>query len=216
MEYEILTHNSCGLMKPFERININAGTTATTTPITNTRHFNGDFRKAQPSSKPKRNRNSTTITEYLPLNSTVVIFALEKSDVPANSGSPIMPGKRRKKRSVFHVRWNPNERFIVESLENPAINSSKTCTTFTPEVSKTTKLTMNPKLYLASRQNSQMCENKTLVFKERILRTFEKAMMESLNESNFYNVDFKPVFGDSFEEQYYPSTCLVMEAGYEC
>lgn len=58
-----------------------------------------------------------------------------------------------------------------------------------------------------------MCENKTQVFKERILRAFDKAMMESLNESNFYNVDFKPVFGDSFEEQYYPSTCLVMEAG---
>ncbi|KAI8128726.1 6-sialyltransferase 2, Beta-galactoside alpha-2 [Lucilia cuprina] len=58
-----------------------------------------------------------------------------------------------------------------------------------------------------------MCENKTMVFKERILRAFDKAMMESLNESNFYNVDFKPVFGDSFEEQYYPSSCLVMEAG---
>ncbi|XP_037816304.1 beta-galactoside alpha-2,6-sialyltransferase 2 [Lucilia sericata] len=164
-----------------------------------------NFEKAQPSNQPK---NSTTLTAACKHthNGTVVNFNRCKQEYSSTS-------MRRKKRSVFHVRWNPNERFIVESHENPAINSSKLAPHPRLKVSKTTKLTLNPKLYLCHDKYSQMCENKTMVFKERILRAFDKAMMESLNESNFYNVDFKPVFGDSFEEQYYPSTCLVMEAG---
>ena len=50
-----------------------------TTAITNTRHMNGDFKKAQPSSKPKHNRNSTTITANQQINSTVVNFAANKT-----------------------------------------------------------------------------------------------------------------------------------------
>lgn len=119
----------------------------------------------------------------------------------------------RKRRSVFHVRWNPNERFIVESNESPAINSSKLAPHPRLKVSKTTKLNLNAKHYLCHDKLSPICANKTLAFKERILKTFEKSLLESVNESNYYNVDFKPVFGESFEEQYYPSTCLVMEAG---
>ncbi|KAH8321508.1 hypothetical protein KR074_006819 [Drosophila pseudoananassae] len=118
-------------------------------------------------------------------------------------------------RSVFHVRWNPNEKFIVESRENPAINSSKLAPHPRLKVSKNTKLTLSPKLYLCHDKHSELCHNKTQQFRQRIVQTFEKAMIESVNESdpNHYNVDYKPVFGDSFEEQYYPSTCLVMEAG---
>ncbi|XP_043948280.1 beta-galactoside alpha-2,6-sialyltransferase 1 isoform X3 [Drosophila biarmipes] len=118
-------------------------------------------------------------------------------------------------RSVFHVRWNPNEKFIVESRENPAVNSSKLAPHPRLKVSKNTKLTLSPKLYLCHDKHSELCHNKTQQFRQRIVQTFEKAMMESVNESqaNHYNVDYKPVFGDSFEEQYYPSTCLVMEAG---
>ncbi|XP_032572052.1 beta-galactoside alpha-2,6-sialyltransferase 1 isoform X1 [Drosophila sechellia] len=118
-------------------------------------------------------------------------------------------------RSVFHVRWNPNEKFIVESRENPAINSSKLAPHPRLKVSKNTKLTLSPKLYLCHDKHSELCHNKTQQFRQRIVRAFEKAMVESVNESqaNHYNVDYKPVFGDSFEEQYYPSTCLVMEAG---
>lgn len=118
-------------------------------------------------------------------------------------------------RSVFHVRWNPNEKFIVESRENPAINSSKLAPHPRLKVSKNTKLTLSPKLYLCHDKHSELCHNKTQQFRQRIVQTFEKAMTESVNESdpNHYNVDYKPVFGDSFEEQYYPSTCLVMEAG---
>ncbi|XP_020800737.1 beta-galactoside alpha-2,6-sialyltransferase 1 isoform X2 [Drosophila serrata] len=121
----------------------------------------------------------------------------------------------RKPRSVFHVRWNPNEKFIVESRENPAINSSKLAPHPRLKVSKNTKLTLSPKLYLCHDKHSELCHNKTQQFRQRIVQTFEKAMIESVNESqaNHYNVDYKPVFGDSFEEQYYPSTCLVMEAG---
>lgn len=111
------------------------------------------------------------------------------------------------------MRWNPNERFIVESFSQPAINSSKLAPHPRLKVSKTTKLNLNPKLYMCHDKYSQLCGNKTQAFKQRIIQNFEKSMLESLNESNFYNVDFKPVFGESFEEQYYPSTCLVMEAG---
>lgn len=116
-------------------------------------------------------------------------------------------------RSVFHVRWNPNEKFIVESRESPAINSSKLAPHPRLKVSKNTKLTLSPKLYLCHDKYSAECHNKTASFRRRIVQSFERSMSEALNESNHYNVDYKPVFGDSFEEQYYPSSCLVMEAG---
>uniref|UniRef100_A0ABK9NGB0 beta-galactoside alpha-(2,6)-sialyltransferase n=1 Tax=Glossina morsitans morsitans TaxID=37546 RepID=A0ABK9NGB0_GLOMM len=118
----------------------------------------------------------------------------------------------RGKRSVFHVRWNPNEKYIVESLENPAVNSSKYSPHPRLKVSKTTKLSLNPKIYLCRDKYELRCLNKTLAFRERIIKTLEKAVIEVVNETNYYNVDFKPVFGSSFEEQYYPSSCLVMEA----
>jgi len=132
-----------------------------------------------------------------------------------NNGNGSKKNHKRIPRSVFHVRWNPNEKFIVESRENPAINSSKLAPHPRLKVSKNTKLTLSPKLYLCHDKHSELCHNKTQQFRQRIVQTFEKAMMESVNESqaNHYNVDYKPVFGDSFEEQYYPSTCLVMEAG---
>lgn len=120
---------------------------------------------------------------------------------------------RRLPRSVFHVRWNPNEKFIVQSHESPAINSSKLAPHPRLKVSKNTKLTLSPKLYLCHDKYAEQCHNKTAAFRQRIVQVFERSMRESLNETNHYNVDYKPVFGDSFEEQYYPSTCLVMEAG---
>ncbi|KAL9915991.1 beta-galactoside alpha-2,6-sialyltransferase 2 isoform X2 [Glossina fuscipes] len=118
----------------------------------------------------------------------------------------------RGKRSVFHVRWNPNEKYIVESLENPAVNSSKYSPHPRLKVSKTTKISLNPKIYLCRDKYELRCLNKTLAFRERIIKTLEKAVIEVVNETNHYNVDFKPVFGSSFEEQYYPSSCLMMEA----
>ncbi|KAM7343875.1 beta-galactoside-a-2,6-sialyltransferase isoform 2-T4 [Cochliomyia hominivorax] len=178
---------------PLPLRNVNSTTKNTTTTTIQGKDKN--FQKAQRSEEPSTSTVTTKILKEKSFSNFLSSF---------NS---------RKKRSVFHVRWNPNERFIVESHENPAINSSKLAPHPRLKVSKTTKLTLNPKIYLCHDKYSQMCENKTQVFKERILRAFDKAMMESLNESNFYNVDFKPVFGDSFEEQYYPSTCLVMEAG---
>jgi len=120
---------------------------------------------------------------------------------------------KRLPRSVFHVRWNPNEKFVVESRESPAINSSKLAPHPRLKVSKNTKLTLSPKLYQCHDKYAEQCHNKTASFRQRIVQVFERSMKESLNESNHYNVDYKPVFGDSFEEQYYPSTCLVMEAG---
>ncbi|XP_058981765.1 beta-galactoside alpha-2,6-sialyltransferase 1 [Musca domestica] len=162
--------------------------------------FQWNVDKTQPSSQPQRHDISTTFTSNHEHNRGVLKFKHH------GRGS-------RKRRSVFHVRWNPNERFIVESNENPAINSSKLAPHPRLKVSKTTKLNLNAKHYLCHDKLSPVCANKTQAFKERVLKIFEKSLMESVNESNFYNVDFKPVFGDSFEEQYYPSTCLVMEAG---
>ncbi|XP_013100932.2 beta-galactoside alpha-2,6-sialyltransferase 1 [Stomoxys calcitrans] len=163
-------------------------------------NVNKNNSKAHSSSQPFQH-GSTTSTEFSkPINRGVVNLG------PYSKAS-------RRRRSVFHVRWNPNERFIVESIENPAINSSKLAPHPRLKVSKTTKLNLNAKHYLCHDKLSPVCANKTLAFKERILKTFEKSLLESVNESNYYNVDFKPVFGDSFEEQYYPSTCLVMEAG---
>lgn len=41
----------------------------------------------------------------------------------------------------------------------------------------------------------------------------EKSLSDAINETNYYNVEFRSLFGSSFEEQYYPSSCLVQEAG---
>lgn len=101
----------------------------------------------------------------------------------------------------------------MQSHESPAINSSKLAPHPRLKVSKNTKLTLSPKLYLCHDKYAEQCHNKTAAFRQRIVQVFERSMRESLNETNHYNVDYKPVFGDSFEEQYYPSTCLVMEAG---
>ncbi|XP_073812891.1 beta-galactoside-a-2,6-sialyltransferase [Musca autumnalis] len=168
----------------------------------NVKHWSSvNATKAQPSSQPQHHRISTTLTATNHEHNRGVLKFKQHG-----RGS-------RKRRSVFHVRWNPNERFIVESNENPAINSSKLAPHPRLKVSKTTKLNLNAKHYQCHDKLSPVCANKTQAFKERVLKIFEKSLMESVNESNFYNVDFKPVFGDSFEEQYYPSTCLVMEAG---
>ncbi|XP_055917748.1 beta-galactoside alpha-2,6-sialyltransferase 1 [Eupeodes corollae] len=119
----------------------------------------------------------------------------------------------RKRRSVFHVRWNPNEKFIVESKEKPAVNRTKLSPHPRFALSKNTKLTLDPKLFMCHDKYLERCYNKTLAFRTKIVRTLEKSMGESLNETNYYNVDYKPMFGSSFEEQYYPSSCLVLEAG---
>lgn len=128
----------------------------------------------------------------------------------------------RWKRSAFHKRWNPNERYVVESYENPAVNSSLYSPHPRLKLSKTIKLQLNPKLYKCrDRYDGDLCVNKTTAYRERLIRmledhlTIDSEQHESFNvtSNNFYNVHYKPVFGDSFEEQYYPSTCLIMEAG---
>ncbi|XP_036332817.1 beta-galactoside alpha-2,6-sialyltransferase 2 isoform X2 [Rhagoletis pomonella] len=120
---------------------------------------------------------------------------------------------QRKLRSVYHVRWNPNEKFIVESREKPAVNSSKLSPHPRLKLSKNTKLTFNPKLFMCHDKHLENCQNKTANFRQHIIHIFEKSLTDSANETNFYNVNFKPMFANSFEEQYYPSSCLVVDAG---
>ncbi|CAD6998663.1 unnamed protein product [Ceratitis capitata] len=120
---------------------------------------------------------------------------------------------QRKQRSVFHIRWNPNEKYIVESREKPAINSSKLSPHPRLKLSKNTKLTFNPKLFVCHDKLLENCHNKTANFRQQIIHIFEKSLIDLPKEPNFYNVDFTPLFANSFEEQYYPSACLVMDAG---
>lgn len=137
---------------------------------------------------------------------------------------PSLHHHRLLRRSAFHKRWNHNERYIVESLENPAVNSSR----YSPphprlKSSRTNKLQLNPKLYKCrDRYEGDTCINKTMAYRERLIRMLEEHLTTTANDeqqysghekNNFYNVQYKPIFGESFEEQYYPSTCLVMEAG---
>ncbi|XP_067629355.1 beta-galactoside alpha-2,6-sialyltransferase 1 isoform X2 [Eurosta solidaginis] len=97
--------------------------------------------------------------------------------------------QHRKRRSVFHIRWNPAEKIVTESHEKPAVNCSKLSPHPRLKLSKNTKLTFNPKLFLCHDKHLENCQNKTANFRQH------------------------PVFANSFEEQYYPSSCLVMDAG---
>ncbi|XP_011194502.1 beta-galactoside alpha-2,6-sialyltransferase 2 [Zeugodacus cucurbitae] len=119
---------------------------------------------------------------------------------------------QRKRRSVFHIRWNPNEKYVVESREKPAINSSKLSPHPRLKLSKNTKLTFNPKLYICHEKHLENCQNKTANFRQHIIHIFERSLTDLTNEPNFYNVHFTPAFASSFEEQYYPSSCLLMDA----
>lgn len=120
---------------------------------------------------------------------------------------------QRKRRSVFHIRWNPNEKYVVESREKPAINSSKLSPHPRLKLSKNTKLTFNPKLFICHDKHLEKCHNKTANYRQHIIYIFERSLIDLTNDSNFYNVHYTPVFANNFEEQYYPSSCLLMDAG---
>ncbi|XP_050325683.1 type 2 lactosamine alpha-2,3-sialyltransferase isoform X3 [Bactrocera neohumeralis] len=135
----------------------------------------------------------------------------KSSELNRNSGTVV--AQQRKRRSVFHIRWNPNEKYVVESREKPAINSSKLSPHPRLKLSKNTKLTFNPKLFMCHDKHLEKCQNKTANFRQHIIHIFERSLIDLKNEPNFYNVHYTPVFASSFEEQYYPSACLLMDAG---
>uniref|UniRef100_T1GB83 Uncharacterized protein n=1 Tax=Megaselia scalaris TaxID=36166 RepID=T1GB83_MEGSC len=118
----------------------------------------------------------------------------------------------RSRRSVFHTRWNPNEKFVVESKEKPAINGTKLSPHPRFDLSKNRKLTIDPKVYRCFNKYQVSCQNKTTIFKSRILSLFRKSMKEYVNATNIYNVEFSTMLSN-FEGKYYPSSCLLLEAG---
>lgn len=146
---------------------------------------------------------------YLPINYLITLilysyylFALSLSSTEAT----------RSRRSVFHTRWNPNEKFVVESKEKPAINGTKLSPHPRFDLSKNRKLTIDPKMYRCFNKYQVSCQNKTAIFKSRILSIFRKSMKEYVNATNIYNVEFTTMLSN-FDGKYYPSSCLLLEAG---
>ncbi|XP_055379897.1 beta-galactoside alpha-2,6-sialyltransferase 1 [Condylostylus longicornis] len=117
----------------------------------------------------------------------------------------------RSSRSVFHVKQNPLEKYIVEGKEKPAVNKTKLSPRPSFNLSKNIPLTMDPKVYRCNIPESIECKNRTNLYRNRIYTELKKSMQFYLNESNYYNVDTKAksLF---FDLRYFPSTCLAKRA----
>lgn len=101
---------------------------------------------------------------------------------------------------------------MVESKEKPAINGTKLSPHPRFDLSKNRKLTIDPKMYRCFNKYQVSCQNKTAIFKSRILSIFRKSMKEYVNATNIYNVEFTTML-NNFDGKYYPSSCLLLEAG---
>lgn len=75
-------------------------------------------------------------------------------------------------------------------------------------VNRNKKLPFNPSLYKCNQKHSSICQNKTVLYREKVLSEFKTSMLNEKGKPNFYNVEYEQIENTI---KYNPS-CMILDA----
>lgn len=75
-------------------------------------------------------------------------------------------------------------------------------------VNRNKQLSFNPSNYKCNQKHSSVCQNKTIMYREKVLSEFKTSMLTEKDKSNFYNVEYEHIEGVI---KYNPS-CMILDA----
>lgn len=115
---------------------------------------------------------------------------------------------KRQSRNAFSVKQNSSMVHVIKSDEKPTRNDSVSDQRPLFASSKNKKLPLDPTLYKCGDYESMDCLNKTQVFRNKLVREFEKSLSDEFEEANYYNVEYVR----TPEMQKYNPICMVIDA----
>lgn len=74
-------------------------------------------------------------------------------------------------------------------------------------INRNKQLPFSPTNYKCNQKNSIVCQNKTTMFRDKILNELKTSMSNVQVTTNYYNVEFEPLDGD----KYHPS-CMILDS----
>lgn len=117
----------------------------------------------------------------------------------------------RLRRNVFTNRQDPSQKHVVESEEKAATNSSNSDQRPRFNLSRNTIIPFDPFLYRCRDKLSEPCQNRTKLFREKVMSEFNRSLAEFVNgEPNYYNVDYAAA--DMYNKKETSPICMLMEA----
>lgn len=97
--------------------------------------------------------------------------------------------ERRNKRNVFSKYQDTTKKHVIQSTERASFNASTYPLRPRFSSSKNNNLPLDPTHLKCSDKFSKICQNKTKIYRNKILSEFRKSLTESVtDEPNFYNV----------------------------
>lgn len=75
-------------------------------------------------------------------------------------------------------------------------------------VNKNKQLPFNPSNYKCNQKHSPICQNKTVMYREKVLSEFKTSMLNEKGKPNSYNVEYEHIYGTL---KYNPA-CMILDA----
>lgn len=75
-------------------------------------------------------------------------------------------------------------------------------------VNRNKQLPFNPSIYKCKQKHSPICQNKTIIYREKVLSEFKSAMLNDKHKPNFYNVQYQ----QADEKIRYNPSCMILDA----
>lgn len=75
-------------------------------------------------------------------------------------------------------------------------------------VNRNKQLPFNPSNYKCNQKHSPVCQNKTIIYREKVLSEFKSAMLNEKHKPNVYNVQYPP----ADEIIRYNPSCMILDA----
>lgn len=115
------------------------------------------------------------------------LFLIYRSNIKSQKKFTI--SDRRLRRNVFSKHQDTTKKHIIQSSERASFNTSDFPLRPRFSSSRNANLPLDPTQSKCSDKFSKICQNKTKIFRDKILTEFRKSLAESISdEPNFYNV----------------------------
>lgn len=111
-------------------------------------------------------------------------------------------------RSAFSIKYNASTMYMVKSEEKPSRNGTNHWQRPLFASTKNVHLTFDPAIYKCNEKYSSLCQNKTQIFRDKLLMEFKKSITEYTDEPNIYNVEYE----HPHDMIKYNPTCMVLDA----
>lgn len=114
----------------------------------------------------------------------------------------------RLRRSAFSVKQNASTIHHIQTEEKPSRNDKNYPQRPLFTSVKNVNLPFNPTIFECADEYSVDCEMKTNQFRSKVLSEFQKSLVENLDDSNYYHVEYEHV-DDMIK---YNPTCMLLDA----